>query len=49
MDFSFSYVTDDEIIMINQLIEKNKSNHYISEKDKALLSKMDSVTIKNNS
>ena len=49
MEFSFSYVTDDEKIMINQLIEKDKSNHYISEKDKALLSKMDSVTIKNNS
>ncbi len=46
--FTFSYVTDEEIFFINQLIEKDKLNLVISEKDKAILSQMSSVTIDNN-
>ena len=46
--FTFSYVTDEEIFFINQLIEKDKLNLVISEKDKTILSQMSSVTIDNN-
>lgn len=46
--FTFSYVTDEEIRLINQLIEMDKLNLIIPEKDKAVLSQMSSVTIDNN-
>ena len=46
--FTFSYVTDEEIFLIDQLIEKDKTNLIIPEKDKAILSHMDKVTIDND-
>lgn len=48
IQFTFSYVTDEEILLINQLIEKDKVNLVIPEKAKIALSKMDKVTIDNN-
>lgn len=37
MEFTFYYVTDEERVIIEHLIEKDKNNSVISEKDKALL------------
>lgn len=38
--YTFSYVTSEEKYMIDQLLEKDKSNHFIAEKDKDILSNM---------
>lgn len=46
--FTFSYVTEEEFLMIYKLIEKDKKNHIISESDKDDLLKMAKVTIDNN-
>ncbi len=48
MEFTFSYVTEEEKLMIDQLIEKDRNNHYISEMDKTVLSNMDTVSINND-
>ncbi|NLK76636.1 MAG: hypothetical protein GX284_02770 [Clostridiales bacterium] len=47
-DFNFSYVTDEERFLINQLIEKDKDRMVLSEKDKTQIAKLDNVTISNN-
>lgn len=46
--FTFSYTTDQENFLINQLIEKDKVNLIIPEENKVALSKMNVVTINNN-
>lgn len=47
-EFTFSYVTEEEVRLIDQLIEKDKEKQVLSEKDKKILSKMDKVTISNH-
>ena len=47
-DFNFSYVTKEEKILINQLIEKDKDRMVLSKKDKTKLAKLDNVTISND-
>lgn len=46
--FQFSYVTDEEIFLINQLIEKDKKILAIPENIKIKLSNLDKVVINNN-
>lgn len=45
--FGFSYVTDEELILIGQLIEKDKNNRAIPESDKIALSRMEQVMVDN--
>ena len=47
IEFSFSYVTDEEIEIIEQLIEKDKDRHIISQNNKEILRKMNMVLINN--
>lgn len=46
--FAFSYVTDEELILIGQLIEKDKINRMIPESDKMALLRMERVVIDND-
>lgn len=46
--FVFSYVTDEELILIGQLIEKDKLNRVIPESDKMALLRMEQVVIDND-
>lgn len=48
IEFRFSYVTDEEIFIINQLIEKDKTIMAIPEKTKKKLSGLNQVVISNN-
>jgi hypothetical protein len=48
MQFAFSYLTDEELFLLDQLIEKDKTRMSIPEKTKSKLSKLDQVIITND-
>ena len=48
LEYTFSYVTDEEMFIIDQLIEKDKTNMVIPEATKNKLSGLDRVVVTND-